>query len=282
MVRFNRLQLAETIRTGDAWCVDDDGNIDKIHLSSTMQDDRRETITSYTQAEYTHTSDGTYEYLTPTQVQRAPMAKQSRPEVDLTLRSTGREFAGKLNVTDDSYCRNMIPLDTLTGIVIMAVDRIGASKRKFKIQRSGRRCRQSQRGSMVNGLQYDEVLGAAWILAHEYPELDVNVIVSKAIRLSIKQGRQIASREVSDTDPDRPDYEQDTTDRTLELAYTVTSELDKTYRIVDGNVVALGQLLKQGYNQSQCTVKLGVTRDAVCKRIARARKLYSSLFEQDA
>jgi len=306
---MNDFQFFElpSLFAGDAqWLVADDGSIDRRYMPTDTPIDTRETITPYTQAEYTTTADGEYEYLKPLQSPESsrytceilptthklfgkelPVAKDALP----VLRSTGKEFNGILNITTDAYCRSQIELDTLTTAVINAVDRVGASRRKHRIVRGdSRRPRQTSRGSMAGGLQSEEVLGTAWLIANEYPELEVDAIVKMAIHKSIKQGRQIASGEipVSGIHPisGKPitflhatGYYQDTTDRLLELAYTVTSELDKTYRTVDGITVTLGSLLKQGYNQTQCASKLGIDGRSVRKRIASARKQYNALFE---
>lgn len=151
-----------------------------------------------------------------------------------------------------------------------AVMRIGASKRLKRTKQ------------MVRDIRGEDLLGVAWLIANEYPLLETDVVIRKAIKHTIRQGRQIATREVLPTDTIRPDYYQDTSDRLLELAYTVSSELDKTYRHIDGVTVTLGSLLKQGYNQLQCSRKLDISGQAVRKRIARARKQYNELFADDA
>lgn len=150
--------------------------------------------------------------------------------------------------------------------IYSAVMAIGAAKRH------------NSRKQKTRDLRGEDILGAAWLIAAEYHDLGVAEVVRRAIRLTIKQGRQIASREVSEHDPIRPDYSQDIRDDLLDVVYTLTTELDKTYRIIDGNVLALGQLMRQGYNQVRAAALLGVDGRSVRKRIAAVRKMYNSMF----
>lgn len=167
---------------------------------------------------------------------------------------------------DTAFDRICDPLSMRDQTIYAAVMRIGAAKRNQK------------RKQKVRDLRGEDILAAAWLIAAEYPDLDVVEVIRRAIRLSIKQGRQIASREVSEHDPIRSDYSQDIRDNLLDIVYTLTSELDKTYRVVDGQVLALGQLMRQGYNQVRAAALIGVDSRSVRKRIASVRKMYNSMF----